>query len=117
MSLQYKMLVLNEILCFQEYLPDGETKNKIKRFVTAPKGYMVYRREMMPIIHNLKEKWWQATHYVSSAIFAKEKAFIKKSGFPWITILAIPSGIALNMYIRYKYREEIRNSEIKNKNA
>ena len=101
----------------QEYLPDGETKNKIKRFVTAPKGYMVYRREMMPIIHNLKEKWWQATHYVSSAIFAKEKAFIKKSGFPWITILAIPSGIALNMYIRYKYREEIRNSEIKNKNA
>lgn len=102
---EYKMLVLNEIIYRHEYLDDGETKNKMKRYITAPKGYMVYRREMMPLMHNLRLKWWQATHYVSSAIFAREKRFIKKSGCPWVTILAIPSGIALNLYIRYKYRQ------------
>lgn len=100
----YKMLVLNEILCYVEYLASGESSNKMKRYITAPRGFMVYRREMMPLMHNFKEKWWQATHYVSSAIFAKEKKFIKLSGNPWVTILAILSGIALNLYIRYKYR-------------
>lgn len=102
-SKDLKMLILNQIIYRQEYLDDGETKNKMKRYVTAPKGYMVYRREMMPLMHNMREKWWQATHYVSSAIFAKEKHFIKLSGSPWVTVFAIPSGIALNLYIRCKY--------------
>jgi glycosyltransferase involved in cell wall biosynthesis len=101
----YKMLVLNQVLCYVEYLASGESSNKMKRYITAPRGFMVYRREMMPLMHNLKLKWWQATHYVSSAIFAKEKRFIKLSGSPWVTILAIPSGVALNMYIRYKNRK------------
>lgn len=109
MNKDLNMLVLNEIIYRQEYLDDGETRNKMKRYVTAPKGYMVYRREMMPLMHNFKEKWWQATHYVSSAIFAKEKGFIKKSGSPWATVLAVPTGVMLNLYIRYKYwRSEAR---------
>ena len=101
----YKMLVIPEGLCCQEYLNDGEVKNKVKRYVTAPKGYMVYRNAMMPIMHSFKEKLWQATHYVSSAIFAKDNHFIKKSNSKFATIVAIPSGIALNIYIRYKYNQ------------
>lgn len=102
---EYKMLVINDILCCQEYIEDGEVMNKSKRYVTAPKGYMIYRNEMMPLMHNFKEKWWQATHYVSSAIFAKDKEFIRKSNDKLATILAIPSGIALNRLIKSKYRK------------
>lgn len=100
---KFKMLIIHDGLCCQEYLADGEIMNKIKRYVTAPKGYMVYRNAMMPIMHSFKERWWQATHYVSSAIFAKEGHFINKSNCKGVTVLAIPSGIALNIYIRYKF--------------
>lgn len=103
---KYKMLVLHDKLCCQEYLSDGEISNKLKRYVTAPKGYMVYRNAMIPIMHNFKEKYWQATHYVSSAIFAKDKEFIKKSTDKIVVILAIPSGFLLSRYIKYKYRKK-----------
>lgn len=101
----YKMLVLHEQLCCQNYLSDGEVMNKVKRYVTAPKGYMLYRNEMIPIMHNFKEKWWQATHYVSSAIFAKDKNFIKEAKEKIPVIIAIPTGIVLNLIIRYKYKK------------
>jgi len=104
----YKMLVIHDGLCCQEYLADGEVMNKTKRYVTAPKGYMVYRNAMMPIMHNFYEKWWQATHYVSSAIFAKDFSFLKKSSAKFATIMAVPSGIALNLFIRYKYCKKKR---------
>lgn len=104
----YDLLVLHDNLCCQEYQADGEVKNKVKRYVTAPKGYMMYRNMMMPIMHNFKEKWWQATHYVSSAIFAKEKHFMRKSNCKFATLFAIPSGILLNIYIKRKYKKWLK---------
>ncbi|MCT4478537.1 glycosyltransferase family 2 protein [Peribacillus frigoritolerans] len=111
---KHKMLVLNDILCCQEYIADGEVTNKLKRYVTAPKGYMVYRSVMMPLMHSFKERWWQATHYVSSAIFAKERNFIKKSPSKFTTITAIPSGLSLYFYIKYKYKKKINLDNQKN---
>ena len=99
----HKMLVIHDSLCCQDYLDGGESRGKIKRYVTSPKGFMVYRNEMIPIMHSLKEKWWQATHYVSSSIFAGDHAFIKNASRKSIVIAAIPSGIALNLYIRRRY--------------
>ena len=99
----YKMLVIHDGLCCQEYLADGEIMNKAKRYVTAPKGYMVYRNAMMPIMHNFKERWWQATHYVSSAVFAKDRHFIREANCKGTVIAAIPSGFALSIVIRHKY--------------
>ena len=101
----HKMLVIHDGLCCQEYLPDGEIMNKAKRYVTAPKGFMVYRNAIMPVMHNFKERWWQATHYVSSAIFAKDIHFIRDAACKGAVVLAIPSGIALNILIRYKYKK------------
>lgn len=106
---KYKMLVIHKGLCCQEYLADGEVMNKTKRYVTAPKGYMVYRNAMMPIMHNFKEKWWQATHYVSSAIFAKDRNFIKEATCKGAVIVALPSGIALNLIIRNKYKKKMKS--------
>ena len=102
---EHKLLVYHGPLCCQNYLSDGEITNKLKRYVTAPRGYMLYRNYMIPIMHNFKEKWWQATHYVSSAIFAKDKSFVSKASSKLPVILAIPSGILLNIFIKYKYRK------------
>ena len=99
----HKMVVIHAPLCCQDYLDGGESRGKIKRYVTAPKGFMVYRNEMIPIMHTCKERWWQATHYVSSAIFAGDHEFLKKANSRLIVVSAIPSGIALNLYIRGKY--------------
>ena len=112
---KYKMLVSHDGLCCQNYLSDGEITNKVKRYVTAPKGYMIYRNEMLPLMHNFKEKWWQATHYVSSAIFAKDRKFLKKAKCKLAVIVAIPSGLALNILIRYRYKNKIKSEKEKTK--
>lgn len=104
----HKLLVYHGPLCCQNYLADGEVTNKTKRYVTAPKGYMIYRNAMIPIMHNFKEKWWQATHYVSSAIFAKDKNFLREAAEKLPVIAAIPSGILLNLFIRYKYNKKFK---------
>ena len=43
-------------------------------------------------------------HYVSSCIFDNDRNFIKKSRWKGYTIVAIPFGIILNLYIRFKTR-------------
>ncbi|WP_271397035.1 glycosyltransferase family 2 protein [Salinicoccus roseus] len=103
---KYSLIVTNETLCFVDYQNDGGTINKTKKYVESPKGFMHYRIKMMPIMHNYFQKYWQAIHYINSAIFAKDSNFIQKSPCKITTILAIPFGFVLNQYIRYKYRNK-----------
>ena len=101
----FKLLVIHDTLCCQEYLPDGEVSGKVKRYVTAPRGFMHYRNEMMPLMHTFRLRWWEATHYVAEAIFAKDWHFLRKAHCKGAVLLAIPSGLALNLIMRRRYRQ------------
>lgn len=103
---KHKLLTIHKHLCCQDYLPDGEISNKVKRYITAPKGYMLYRNEMLPIMKSFFKRYWQAGHYVSSAIFARDYGFIRKANCKLIVCLAIPLGILLNLFIRYRYNKK-----------
>jgi len=59
----------------------------------------------MALAKNFKDRFKNAVHYVSSSIFIKNKNFIKESPKKLITIMAIPFGIALHLYILYKTRK------------
>ncbi|MEH7380059.1 glycosyltransferase family 2 protein [Bacillus sp. JJ1533] len=101
-----EMLLMNEPLCFVEYLPDGSTKNILKQYKNSPRGFRFYRMEMMKLPNaSLLFKFRQAIHYVSSSLFVKSNNMIKQTPEKILTILAIPLGILLNKYITVKLQK------------
>ncbi|WP_430813436.1 glycosyltransferase family 2 protein [Carboxylicivirga sp. RSCT41] len=101
----YDMLFLNEFLCVVEYMEDGSSRNIIKQYLKNPKGFEHERKVRMKYAYSLKERFRNAIHYVSCSIQLKNGRFLSDSTNVLLTILAIPLGIALNVYIRTTNRK------------
>lgn len=103
---EYKLLVLNEVLCNVEYQHDGSTQNMYRQYRNNPKGWAFMRKFNMQRTKSVKRVFVLNIHYVSSSVFAKNRSFIKESPKKLWTILALPFGIALNLLIRIKTRNK-----------
>ena len=105
---KYEMLLMNEALCYVEYMPDGSSMNMLSQYRKNPKGFAFYRKELMKLpFANRLFKYRQAVHYVSSSIIAKNKKFIKESPCKVLTLCAVPFGIILYSYITLKTRMKV----------
>ena len=100
----YELLVLDEALCRVEYQSDGSGASIFRQYRQSPKGFMYARIIRMKYAGSFKGKATGAIHYISSCIFAREKHFLKKSPKKLLTVLMIPFGVLLNIYIRIKNR-------------
>ncbi|WP_025739372.1 glycosyltransferase family 2 protein [Aquimarina pacifica] len=98
----YKLLPINEVLCIVEYMTDGSSMNILKQYRRHPRGFAFSRKSRMKLTKSFKDRFKNAVHYVSSAMFTKNGAFLSESPKKFITVLAIPFGILLNLYIRFK---------------
>ncbi|MED4209295.1 glycosyltransferase family A protein [Priestia megaterium] len=100
---QYELLLMNEVLCCVEYLPDGSSLNMLNQYRKNPKGFAFYRKELMKLpLGNVSFKFKQAIHYVSSSLMSKNWMFLQETPSKILTILAIPLGITLYFYITKK---------------
>lgn len=101
----YKLFPTNEVFCIVEYMPDGSSLNIFKQYRRHPKGFAFKRKVGMKYAKNFKDRFKNAIHFVSCAIFTKNFNFLLESPKKTITFLAIPFGIILNIYIRLKTRK------------
>lgn len=102
---QYEMLLMNEVICCVEYLPDGSSMNMLNQYRRNPKGFAFYRKELMKLpFASLPFKYRQAIHYVSSSIISKNKRFMSETPCKILTLLATPLGIMLYYHIMRKTR-------------
>ncbi|KIL49349.1 beta-glycosyltransferase [Jeotgalibacillus soli] len=102
---QYEMLLMNEVLCCVEYLPDGSSRNMLNQYRKNPKGFAFYRKELMKLpFASSSFKFRQAIHYVSSSLLSRNWRFIKETPSKGLTLLAMPLGITLYFYITAKTR-------------
>ncbi|MCI2252744.1 glycosyltransferase family 2 protein [Domibacillus sp. PGB-M46] len=102
---QYEMLLLNEVLCCVEYLPDGSSRNMLKQYRKNPKGFAFYRKELMKLpFVSPSFKFRQAIHYISSSLLSKNRDFLNEAPNKGLTVLAAPFGIVLYFYITAKTR-------------
>ncbi len=99
----YYFALLNIPLCVVEYLPDGMTKNKFSHYKKYPRSFSFYRKERMRLAIDFKDKYRNAVHLVSSCLFAKENLF-RNNPYKLITLLSIPFGILLHLYINIKIK-------------
>ncbi|PGU94453.1 glycosyltransferase [Bacillus cereus] len=105
---KHEMLLMNEALCYVEYMPDGSSMNMLSQYCKNPKGFAFYRKELMKLpFANRLFKYRQAVHYVSSSIIAKNKKIIKESPCKVLTLCAVPFGIILYSYITLKTRMKV----------
>jgi glycosyltransferase involved in cell wall biosynthesis len=102
---QYEMLLMNEVLCCVDYLPDGSSQNMLKQYRKNPRGFAFYRKELMKLpFAKFSFKYRQAIHYVSSSLMISNPRFLQETPDKGLTILAIPFGILLYFYIITKTR-------------
>lgn len=96
----YKLAVLNEVLCNVEYQDDGSSATMWKQYVNNPNGFAFWRKICMKYPMSTKRLWIDCIHYVSESIIAGDKQYIRKSPKRVMTIMALPFGIALSIYTK-----------------
>jgi glycosyltransferase involved in cell wall biosynthesis len=107
---QYELLLLNEVLCCVEYLPDGSSLNMFNQYRKNPRGFAFYRKELMKLpFTSLRFKFRQGIHYVSSSLMIRNWKFLSEAPVKGLTFLAIPFGVLLYFYIATKVTQPETN--------
>jgi glycosyltransferase involved in cell wall biosynthesis len=102
---KYEMLLMNEVLCYVEYLPDGSSRNMLNQYMKNPRGFAFYRKELMQLpFAKVSFKYRQAIHYVSSSLLTSNWRFLQETPAKGLTLFAVPFGILLYFYILTKTR-------------
>ena len=102
----YKMLTLNEIICIVEYREDGSTKNILQSYFNNPKGFNYSRKIRMIYSPSFIDRFRNAIHYVSGSIIARNKNFIGESPKKALTLVALPLGGLLYVYLKFKLNKK-----------
>ncbi len=102
----YMLSPVNEVFCIVEYQEDGSSMNILKQYRRHPQGFAFSRKSRMKLAENLKDLFKNAIHYVSSSIFIKNSKFINESPKKIATIMAIPFGVILYFYIKFKTKKD-----------
>ena len=100
----YYLKPINEVLCIVEYQLDGSSMNILKQYRNHPNGFAFSRVNRIKYGKTFKERFKNAIHLVSSALFAKDVSWVFKSDKLQLVLMALPMGILLNLYIRFKTR-------------
>lgn len=113
LSANYKFLVLNKPLCIVDYQEDGMSANIFKQYLNSPNSFAELRRMIMSLPNTPFKYLCKTTvHYISSSIIAKNKEFIRKSPKKLLTIILLPIGYFLSLYIK---KNDTKVLDMKNK--
>jgi len=95
----YQMAVLDEVLCLVEYQENGSSNTMLRQYLKNPRGFAFWRKFCMTHPISSKRLFIDCVHYVSSSIISRNWGFIQESPCKLMTVLAIPLGIMLTVYI------------------
>lgn len=98
----YKMAVLNEVVCHVEYQPDGSSNTMWKQYLKNPRGWAFWRKVQMEHPYSAKRLVLDCIHYCSSSILAKNRHYIKESPRKLLTVCCTLPGMALAMITKKK---------------
>jgi glycosyltransferase involved in cell wall biosynthesis len=102
-SMEYDFLVLNENLRFVDYQPGGMSDSMYRQYRNSPRSFAETRKLYLSFPDaGLKFRMRQCIHYVSSSIIGRNRNFLRESPAKLLTILALPFGAMLAMWIYFK---------------
>ena len=101
----YKLAVLDEVLCNVEYQADGSSGTMWKQYLKNPKGFAFWRKVCMEYPTSRKRKIIDCIHYCSSSILAGNRHFLSESPEKLMTFFCSPLGWILAFIVKKKARE------------
>lgn len=101
----YKLAILDEVLCNVEYQADGSSGTMWKQYLKNPKGFAFWRKVCMQYPTSKKRKIIDCIHYCSSSILAGNHHFISESPDKILTFFCSPLGLLLTHIVKKKARE------------
>ena len=104
-DINYEWLLLNENLCFVDYQADGMANGIYKQYYNSPNSFAAIRINNFqipkaPMSFYLR----QYVHLASSAVLSHNYSWLMKAPKPWLSMLFLPLGFILSLFIRYKVK-------------
>ena len=96
---EYKLAVLDEVLCNVEYQPDGSSGTMWKQYIKNPKGFAFWRKVCMQYPESRKRLVVDCIHYVADNMLAGNRHYLKDSPRKALTLCCIPAGWGLKYLI------------------
>lgn len=97
----YKLSVLDAVVCLVEYMPDGSTHNMTRQYFRNPNGFRYGRLVTLSENTTLKRRLVLYVHYAAESILAG-KPIVKDAPNKLLGLMSIPFGWALAHHIRKK---------------
>lgn len=96
----YRLAVLDEVVCNVDYQEDGHSHGMWKEYVRSPRGFAFWRKVCMQYPESSKRLIVDCIHYVADSIIAGDRHFIRESPKKALTVLCLLPGWLLTQYIR-----------------
>ncbi len=100
----YKLAVLDEVLCRVEYQADGSSLNMLRQYERNPRGFAFWRTVRMRYNTSAKRQIIDCIHYCSSSILCRNHRYIGQSPRKWLTVCCTLPGTLLAALIKWKVR-------------
>ncbi len=101
---KYKLRCVNQVYCLVEYLDEGSSRNIFRQYKKSAAGFRYARILEMKYSKSFAYTFTRAMQFISSSLFLGSNIF-KGNPRKLITLLALPAGIALHLYILYRIRK------------
>jgi hypothetical protein len=101
---EYKLTVLDEVVCNVEYQADGHSTGMWKEYLRSPRGFAFWRKVCMQYPESKKRLVMDCIHYVSSSVIASNSKLISESPRKLLTVICIIPGIVLSWITKRKAR-------------
>ena len=100
-ALKKEFLLLNKPISVVEYQAGGISKNKKKQYFDRPNNFADWRLFCLSLPHAPAKYYFKnQLHYIAECIIAKRKTIIKDSPRKAGTVLLLPFGFALWLYLK-----------------
>lgn len=98
----YEYLILHQPLMVCEYQEDGITNTKRNLIKKNPKGYTLYKKQLIKLAPDFKTKIKASANYITGCILSRDKNWLKNAPHKGYVLLASPIGLA-DYIIRYVF--------------
>ncbi|MDD6595623.1 MAG: glycosyltransferase family 2 protein [Catenibacterium mitsuokai] len=101
----YKLVVLDDILCNVEYQPNGSSATMWRQYKLNPNGFREIRKQDMLYMKSYKRVLKSCIHYIACSFISHNKNFIKDSPKKLLTTILTPFGFVFSIVINYKAKK------------
>jgi len=104
---KYKFYLLNHPLCIVEYLPDGNSMNKVAQYRASPNAFALYRIAQIQHGYGLADKFKNTVHYICAKLIGRRAGIYQCAPNKLMFLLALPFGLMLYIYISRTSRKTL----------